>query len=68
MKELWGVSLTLLAFLAIATLAVDGDQGMQNTENLISPNFSLDVFGNANRDDIIDEKDIVYVKPDLPNS
>jgi iron complex transport system substrate-binding protein len=62
MKTSWRFALILLAFLAISALSGNAATDDQSGNNMISQNFTLDILGNANEDDIIDERDIDYVK------
>jgi iron complex transport system substrate-binding protein len=53
----WKIALIVLISLAVSHSAWGVVPGNQNTEN-----FTLDIFGNANMDDTINDRDIAYVE------
>jgi iron complex transport system substrate-binding protein len=59
---------TALAFLIILAAFSGIALGNQNGYDLLSQNFTLKIFGNANMDNTIDEKDITYVENILKGS
>ncbi|MFZ2472212.1 MAG: ABC transporter substrate-binding protein [Methanothrix sp.] len=62
MKKSWRFARIILAFLTISALSGNAAKDDQSGNNSLSQNFTLDILGNANEDNIIDEQDIAYVK------
>lgn len=57
MNKYWKVALALLMALTAFPNACSA-----SSEDLYGDNFTLNIFGNANRDDLIDDKDITYIE------
>ena len=57
MNKYWKVALALLMALTASPNACSA-----SSEDLYGDNFTLNIFGNANRDDLIDDKDITYIE------
>lgn len=57
MNKYWKVALALL----MALTAFHNACGA-SSEDLYGDNFTLNIFGNANRDDLINDKDITYIE------